>query len=476
MRHTGFMLGILAMMAGSTALVYVTAGENSSAAQFYYIPVIISAFSYGVLGAWVAALVAGFLAGPYLLLAGRVEEPQVLDWVVRFLFFGVIGTITAILSGKVVRQAREFESLFKVAQAINSSLRLGDVLKGIVSRVKTITRVRAASIRLLDEEKGELSLAASDGLSDEYLTKGSIEVSHSGIDQEVLEGRVSVIQDVARTTRLQYAEHVLREGVHAMLCVPLASRGRRLGVFRVYSGRRKQFGTPVRNLVQTFANQAAIAIENAELYENLQRSYFETVRGLSRALEARDESTLGHSERVTRLLALMAEHMGFSRDEIDLIRFGGILHDIGKVGITEEALQPGTLLNGGADLLAQMHPLIGASILEPVSFLKPVIPMVQFHHEYLDGSGYPEGLAGKEIPPYARLAAAANVFDLVVARSAGNQSLGFEHARSRVQRMADAQLDAGAVEAILAVTADLAELDTTADVLGRYETALEANP
>jgi len=292
----------------------------------------------------------------------------------------------------------------------------------------------------------------------------------------VLEGRVSVIQDVARTTRLQYAEHVLREGVHAMLCVPLASRGRRLGVFRVYSGRRKQFGTPVRNLVQTFANQAAIAIENAELYENLQRSYFETVRGLSRALEARDESTLGHSERVTRLLALMAEHMGFSRDEIDLIRFGGILHDIGKVGITEEALQPGTLLNGGADLLAQMHPLIGASILEPVSFLKPVIPMVQFHHEYLDGSGYPEGLAGKEIPPYARLAAAANVFDLVVARSAGNQSLGFEHARSRVQRMADAQLDAGAVEAILAVTADLAELDTTADVLGRYETALEANP
>ena len=242
----------------------------------------------------------------------------------------------------------------------------------------------------------------------------------------------------------------------AVIAAPLVAQDVTLGVLLVAGPQVDATGVPG---VAAFANQAATAIENAELYDNLRQSYFETVRSLTRTLEARDPATAGHSERVTHLVALIGERLGLRRDEVDLLRFGAVLHDIGKVGISEEALGTVGPTNGTpADLLFQTHPLIGESILQPVSFLEPVLPMVTCHHEYLDGSGYPEGLRGESIPFFGRLAAAANEFDRLVSAWEGDPLEAIGAAREQIRAMAGTKLDAEIVDVLLQVTESMQEL------------------
>lgn len=458
-RQTGYLLSLGAMLAGTTVLTLVTYGETDVATQFHYIPIIISAFLFGTFGALICAVVAGFLAGPYLLITGRVGDAQWLPWITRFLFYAVIGLITSRLSATIMQQAKEFQALFHVAQAINSSLRPSSVLRRIVRHARNRLRIRAVSIRLLDPKTGELALAASEGLSPSYIAKGKVDVDSSAIDRQALDGQTVVVEDVARSDQLQYAEEVRSEGIGAIMVVPLKSKRRPLGVFRAYASKPKRFRKAERSLIEAFANQAATAIENAELYDSLRQSYFETVRSLTRTLEARDPATAGHSERVTHLVALIGERLGLRRDEIDLLRFGAVLHDIGKVGIGEDSLGTMGPANGTpADLLFQTHPLIGESILQPVSFLEPVLPMVTCHHEYLDGSGYPEGLRGEAIPFFGRLAAAANEFDRLVSAWEGDPLEAIGAAREQIRVMAGTKLDAEIVDVLLQVTESMQEL------------------
>lgn len=468
-RHGILILLVTGLLAATTFLVKFSGGASGAAVNFYYIPIIVSAVAFGDLGAIVCAILAAALCGPFMPWALDIDGHPIrqswLDIGLRQLFFFVLGVLASRLTDRARKRANEFASLFQVARAVNSSIRLEQVLQLIVKSVYSMMRVKGVAIRLLDEsqEDGELRFghAISEGLSHEYLSKGPVLVDESPIDQRVLAGESIQVPDVEHSELLQYSDALIKEGVHAMVAVPLASRGRAIGVFRLYAGRPHRYRKDEFRLVHAFAEEAALAIENAGLYESLQESYYETVRSLTRALEARDVEEIGHAERVTLTVDDLATEIGLGREEVELLRFGATLHDIGKIGLFDSGydadddmaavLHGGRSRTKGHDELLVLHTIIGRSILEPVKFLSPVLPMVLYHHECYDGSGYPEGLAGEDIPLYARIAKIANDYDVLFRRRGSGQIPGVADVIQHYKDRAGTEYDAELVKAFVRV-------------------------
>ncbi|HYT28749.1 MAG TPA: GAF domain-containing protein [Ktedonobacteraceae bacterium] len=166
-----------------------------------------------------------------------------------------------------------YTALYQAALAFSSSLELKEVLQNVVTNIAETMRVKACVLRLLDARTGHLQLSAVYGLSSGYLAKGPVDVEHSPIDSESLKGQTVIIPDVRTDTRFQYAEAAKNEGIVSALCVPLEVRGEAIGVMRVYTGEQCTFHEDDIQFLTVLARLAALAIENANLYESLKSSY-----------------------------------------------------------------------------------------------------------------------------------------------------------------------------------------------------------
>lgn len=431
-------------LAFCTWLTYVAGGTETPAVQFFYIPIICAGFFLGDIAAILVALLAAFACGPHMMADHNAEPPvpqTAYAIILRTLFFYLMGLASAWASRAIRRRAAEFQTLYEVAQSITSSVRLDHVLNVIVNGALAVIDAKGAIIRLLNPEGTELRLAAVAGLSQQYLEKGPVLVARSELDRRALNGRHAVVSNVQRDPAWQYPDAAAEEGLSSVLTVPLKTATAVKGVIRVYAHVPRTFSRGEVELLTAFANQGAIAIENAELFEDIRQGYYETVRALARAIEAKDPTTLGHSERVTDLVTSLARAMGRSEDDIELIRFATVLHDIGKIGVAETILEEGRELSSTDEMFIRMHPLIGKSILGPVEFLNPVLDIVLYHHEHWDGSGYPEGLSGTDIPEVARMVAVANAFDILVSPTDGSAALSEYEALREIMGGAGAKWD-----------------------------------
>ncbi len=402
-----------------TVLVALT-GTDSIAVHFYYVPIIYAGFIFGDFGAIVTAVAAAVACGPWMpakLVAEGTETVRVAqtwwDIGLRTGIFYVMGIFASRVSWAIERRATQMRTLYEVSRTVSSSLRIRRVLDTIAQQAISVMDARACSIRLLDPEGVELERAASSGLSAEYWNKGPVTVADSPLDRRVLAGETVAVLDAQTDPLFQYPQAARQEGLTSVLSLPLRSRDDVLGVMRIYAHRKRRFHEDEVELLRAFANAAAIAIENAELYEESRRGYFETIRALTIAIEARDSATYSHSERVTELADELAVELGMSEAEREILRFGCILHDIGKIGI-EERMMDARDTDDAAHIFYRMHPLIGRSILRPVTFAREFTPIVVHHHERWDGSGFPEGLEGEDIPLMARLVAVVDSYERAV--------------------------------------------------------------
>jgi GAF domain-containing protein len=166
-----------------------------------------------------------------------------------------------------------YTALYQAALTISSSLELEEVLQSVVKSITEAMQVKACGLRLLDSRTGQLQLSAVHGLSSGYLAKGPVDKVHSPIDSEALSGKPVIIRDVCTDTRFQYVEAARREGIVSVLCVPLEVRGEAIGVLRVYTGELCDFHEDDIQFLSVLASLAALAIENANLYESLKNSY-----------------------------------------------------------------------------------------------------------------------------------------------------------------------------------------------------------
>ncbi len=254
-------------------------------------------------------------------------------------------------------------------------------------------------------------------------------------------GQLLIIEDASQDPRFkQWGE---TSYVRGWMAVPLMARGEVIGYITLDSRKPAAYSQEQAKLARAFVNQAAIAIQNARLFEGIQKSlrelneaYETTIEGWSRALDLRDRETEGHTLRVTALTLKLAEAMGFSDEERVHIRRGALLHDMGKLAVPDRILLKPDRLTDDEWEVMRLHPLYAYDMLAPIEYLRPALDIPYAHHERWDGSGYPRGLKGEEISLVARIFAVVDVWDALTSnrpyRPAWNQQATLEYIKKNV--------------------------------------------
>ncbi len=178
-----------------------------------------------------------------------------------------------------------------------------------------------------------------------------------------------------------------------------------------------------------------------QAYGDLKKAYLDSVKVLAEAIDAKDPYTRGHSDRVRRMSLRIAVSLGFTEERMEILEYGALLHDIGKIGIKDEILRKPGPLSPEEYRMIQEHPLIGAKIVEGIDFFKDKIAMIRNHHEHFDGKGYPDGLAGEAIPLEARLIAVPDAFDAMASSRPHRGSMPTEHILVEMEKHKGKQFD-----------------------------------
>ena len=234
------------------------------------------------------------------------------------------------------------------------------------------------------------------------------------------------------------------------LMAPMLVRDKSIGIIAVGSSRGVEgYSKDDLEMFKNFAAQAAVSIENTQLYERLQDTYLGAIGSLAAAIEARDPYTVGHSARVTQYAVAIAESMGLNGDEVEEIRLAGLLHDLGKIGVPDNILnKPGRLSEEEYSAI-KMHPALSMRIIEPLPQLGNIIPIIYHHHERFDGNGYIEGKAGEKIPLGARIIAVADSFEAMTSDRPYRSALSRGEAIAELMANSGSQFDPRVVDHFL---------------------------
>ncbi|MDP1547262.1 MAG: GAF domain-containing protein [Anaerolineales bacterium] len=318
-------------------------------------------------------------------------------------------------------QIRRLTTLREMDTAITSSLDLHITLNIITDHLISRMGISAAAILVFNSDSQMLNYYALSGFKNPNIGRMSLSIGNGLAGQILLNRRATYIKDLKNEASTGHTALLSDEKFKSYYAIPLFSKGITKGILETYF---EESFTPSPDWVeflQTLAGQATIAIDNAQLFENLQRTnqeislaYDTTLEGWGKALELRDKETRGHTERVTNLTLELARQIGISESELIHIRRGALLHDIGKMGVPDNILhKPGTLTAKETTEMRN-HPKYAFDLLAPISYLRPSLDIPYCHHEWWDGSGYPRGLKGEEIPLSARIFAVIDVWDALL--------------------------------------------------------------
>lgn len=317
------------------------------------------------------------------------------------------------------RQIDRLSALHDIDMVINSSLDLRVTLNILLDQVIDKLSVDAAAVMLLNPGTQMLEFAAGRGFRTRTIEQYRLRMDESLSEQTAMERHLMQALNLDdMDTDQAYINLMQVEKFEGYFSVPLVAKGQIKGVLDIFNRSPLNPDHEWFNFLETLGGQAAIAIDNTTLLEDLQRSnveltlaYDTTLEGWSRALDLRDEETEGHTRRVTDLTVRIAFQLDVPEQEIIHIRRGTLLHDIGKMGIPDAILRKPGPLTDEEWVIMRNHPVIAAELLNPITFLQPAMDIPYCHHEKYDGSGYPRGLKGNQIPLAARIFALVDVWD-----------------------------------------------------------------
>lgn len=325
----------------------------------------------------------------------------------------------ATLINQTENQLTRLTSLRRIDMSISGSFDMQLILDVLLEEVTTQLKVDAASVYVYRPNIHELELVATRGFGSR---KGKHDHIPMGIDYPglaALENRSFFIEDLCQAEESSLLTQMLiSEGFVTYIAVPLMAKGEIKGVMEIAHRSPLKFSEDWLRFLEMLAGQGAIAIETTQLFTNLQRSNIElsmaydaTIQGWSSALDLRDQETEGHTQRVTEMTLQLAETFGFDEKERINIKRGALLHDIGKMGIPDNILLKPGQLSDEEWVTMRKHPRIAYELISPISYLRPATDIPYCHHEKWDGTGYPRGLKGEQIPIAARLFAIVDVYD-----------------------------------------------------------------
>ena len=310
---------------------------------------------------------------------------------------------------KTQNQVSRLEALHDIDTAINSSLDLRVIMNILLDQVVEKLEVDAAAVLLVNTPKHQLEFSASRGFKTHDIDQYSIKIGDNLSAQQAIEQHIIQALDLIDSEdQPGYSEIMEKEGFESFYSVPLIAKGQIKGVLDVFHRSPLNPDQDWFNFLETLAGQAAIAIDNTTLMDDLNRTnidlthaYDTTLEGWSRALDMRDQETEGHTQRVAEITVKIAREMGIPEIGLVHIRRGCALHDIGKMGIPDKILLKPGPLDEDEWRIMRTHAKRAYDLLSPIDYLRPALDIPRYHHEKFDGSGYPEGLKGEEfqLPP-----------------------------------------------------------------------------
>jgi PAS domain S-box-containing protein len=320
---------------------------------------------------------------------------------------------------KIQDQIQRLNSLREIDAVISSSFNMSLSLDIIVSRAVEELNVDAVGILILDNVSYKLEYQATQGFRTRAFQDFALRVGEGIVSDCIRERKPIHIRNLQEYMDKFVRSHLLSaEKFVGYFCVPLISNGEVKGVLEIFQRSELAPGREWIDFLHTLAGQAAIAIEGGSLFDSLQRSnlelglaYDRTIEGWSRALDLRDKETEGHTQRVSELTVKLAQAFGFTGSELLHIRRGCLLHDIGKLGVPDEILFKPSPLTAEEWVKMRKHPEFAYTLIAPIQYLRPALDIPYCHHEKWDGTGYPRGLRGEQIPLAARLFAIVDVWD-----------------------------------------------------------------
>lgn len=317
------------------------------------------------------------------------------------------------------KHLQQLTALRDIDKIITGSFDLPVNLEVILDTALTLLHLDAAAVLVLNPHTQMLEYAVGRGFRTRALRQTSLRLGEGNAGRAALDRRRIVLRDLPENpASLSASPHLADEGFRSYIGIPLVAKGRVRGVLEVFRRTDLEDDSGWHDLLDSLASQAAIAIDNATLYTDLERAntelslaYESTLEGWARCLDYRDRETEGHSRRVTEMTVRVARVCGIPESRLPHLRRGALLHDIGKLGVPDHILLKPGKLDAEEWAIMRRHPELAYQLLAPISYLCPALDIPYCHHEKWDGSGYPRGLKGEEIPLEARIFAVVDVWD-----------------------------------------------------------------
>lgn len=360
------------------------------------------------------------------------------------------------VNDQLMGRRSQLKALMGVGNMINSSLGKERVLQEVMDSLIALMHAERGFL-MLRQRNGELRPVIARGIAHINLVEKEFEFSRTIVRRVTDSCETVLTTNAQEDPRFEDQISIAAYQLRSIICAPLKIKDQLIGVIYVDNRARSGiFRESDLELVTAFANQAAVAIDNADLFDSLQKSnleleraYQETLEGWVHALDLRDKETEGHSKRVTILTERLAGSMGVKGEALEHIRRGALLHDIGKMGIPDSILLKKGELTEEERGMIRMHPVYAYQMLRPIEFLRPAIDIPYCHHEKWDGTGYPRGLKGMEIPFAARVFPVVDVWDALTSDRPYRKALPHEEVRPRIKAESGKHFDPNVVKAFL---------------------------
>ncbi len=352
---------------------------------------------------------------------------------------------------QIEEKTERLSLLSRLGQILNSTLDHKEVRRRAMEAATQLMKAEVGSLLLIDEERNQLCFEVALGDKEETIKKITLNLGEGIAGWVAQNGDPLIINAPEKDLRFfKGVDERTEFKTRNIICVPVKVKERTIGVLEAINKKEgEDFNEEDLSLFTSLSDQVAIALDNARLYQELEEMFFQTAESLADAIEKRDPYTGGHTQRVTTYSLATAKHLPLKPMEVKWLKISAVLHDIGKIGIDDQILRKPERLNPEEFNEIKRHADMGAEIIDHIKQLRNIIPGVKYHHEQIDGTGYPEGLRGEKIPIIAKIVSVADTFDAMTTDRPYRRALSKEMAIKELKRCSGTQFDQEVVEAFV---------------------------
>jgi len=349
-----------------------------------------------------------------------------------------------------VKKLEQLNTLIELSSLINSTLDTAEIRKRAIEASVRLLNAETGSLLLVDQESGDLFFEVALGNIGDIVKEVSLKRGEGIAGWVAEKGEAVIIHDVQSDPRFYKIPDMRSKFMtRDMICVPMKSKDKVLGVLQAINKKQGVFNDEDKESLSALANQVAIAIENANLYQELKSTFYGTTEALAETIEKRDPYTGGHTRRVMDYSLMIGRRMGLLKKDLEDLRLAAILHDVGKIGVRDDVLLKQDKLDHEELEKMSMHSEYGSEILGHIKYLKDVIPGVRSHHERVDGKGYPDKLCDRDIPLSAKIISVADTFDAMTTDRPYRKALSVDIAFEELRTKSGMQFDKQVVDAFM---------------------------